>query len=128
MNKKNILVVANQQHEENSLKQWTSIAHPFHVNLVDNEEAAIEWCHLQPFDVVVVDGTDADIDMKKLNAVLPILQEDATLLKYEGESAEEIAENIEAVFNAKKYQRLQRMMMLEPSVTTTLNLPPFSLN
>ena len=128
MNNKSVLVVSNNQVEGNALNEWTSIPHPFHVNIVDNDEAAIELLHQLHFDMVVVDGTDSNIDGRKLNAVLPILQEDLTVLKYEGESAMELENNVKAIFNAKKYQRIQRMLLLEPTVQGTLNLPAFSLN
>lgn len=128
MNKKSVLVVLNQQNRKNALREWTSIGHPFHINIVDSDEAAIELFHLQRFDMVVVDGTDSTIDGRKLHAVLPILQEDVTVLRYDGESANQLEDNVKAVFNAKKFQRLQRMLILEPAVKTSLNLPPFSLN
>jgi len=128
MNKKSVLVVLKQQNRKNALREWTSIGHPFHINIVDNDEAAIELFHLQRFDMVVVDGTDSNIDGRKLHAVLPILQEDVTVLRYDGESAKQLEDNVKAVFNAKKFQRLQRMLILEPAIKTSLNLPPFSLN
>jgi DNA-binding NtrC family response regulator len=128
MNNKSVLVVSNNHVEGNALNEWTSIPHPFHINIVDNDEAAIELLHQLHFDMVVVDGTDSNIDGRKLNAVLPILQEDLTVLKYEGESAMELENNVKAIFNAKKYQRIQRMLLLEPNVQGTLNLPAFSLN
>ena len=128
MNKKSVLVVSNKQREGNSLSEWTNIPHPFHLNIVDNDEAAIELLHQLHFDMVVVDGTDTNIDGRKLHAVLPILQEDLTVLEYVGETLKELEENVTAVFNAKKYQRIQRMMMLEPAVQTPWNLPSFSLN
>ena len=128
MNKKSVLVVSNKYNEGNALSEWTSIPHPFHVNVVNNDEAAIEILHQLHFDMVVVDGTDKNIDGRKLHAVLPILQEDVTVLKYEGETAKELEDNVKAVFNAKKYQRLQRMMLLEPAVQTSWRLPGFSLN
>jgi DNA-binding NtrC family response regulator len=128
MNKKSILVVSNLERKENSLNAWTNNAHPFHINIVDNDEAAIELLHQQHFDMVVVDATDSNIDERKLHAVLPILQEDVTVLGYRGETTKELEENVEAIFNAKKYQRMQRMLMLEPSITVFPNLPSFSLN
>jgi hypothetical protein len=126
--KKSVLVVSNKYREENSLSEWSNIPHPFHLNIVDNDEAAIELLHQLHFDMVVVDGTDQQIDGKKLHAVLPILQEDLTVLEYHGETAKELEENVEAIFNAKKYQRIQRMLLLEPSMKTPWNLPSFSLN
>ena len=128
MNKKTVLVVSNKMSEKNPLKEWVNVVHGFVVNIVNNDETAIELCHQKKFDMVLVDGTDGNIDSRKLHAVLPILQEDLTLLKYDGESAKEIEENIKAVFDAKKYQRLQRMLLLEPSVSSFSNLPSFSLN
>jgi len=128
MSKRSILVVSTQQNKENALSNWTGISHSFHLDTVSTDEAAIELFHKQDFDMVVVDCTDANIDHKKLNAVLPILQEDATLLTYQGETEKELEDNVEAIFNAKRYQRIQRMLMLEPSVTPSIHVPPFSLN
>ena len=129
MTKKKILVISTQQDDTRSaLASWSHIPHPFHLNIAMDEEAAIELVQKLDFDMVVLDCTDTNIDHKKLNAVLPILQEDATLISYQGESEEEIEESVAAVFNAKKYKRLQRMLMMEPSVTSSFNLPPFSLN
>ncbi len=129
MSKKSILVISTQQdNKESTLSTWSDIPHPFHLDIALTDEAAIELFQKQDFDMVVVDCTDSNIDHKKLKAVLPILQEDATLLTYQGETEKELEANVEAVFNAKKFQRIQRMLMLEPSVNTSLNLPPFSLN
>lgn len=128
MNNKSVLVISNKQVEGNALSEWTSIPHPFHINIVNNDEAAIELFHQLHFDMVVVDVTDSNIDGRKLHAVLPILQKDVTVLKYEGESAMELENYVKAIFNAKKYQRLQRMLMLEPAVQASWSLPAFSLN
>jgi DNA-binding NtrC family response regulator len=128
MNKKTVLVVSNQLSGKNSLSEWISVGHPFHLNIVNSDETAIELCHQHQFDMVVVDGTDSDINTGKLNAVLPILQEDITLLRYQGETPTELEENVKAVFDAKKYKRIQRMLMLEPSITAFSHLPSFSLN
>ncbi|MEJ7769844.1 MAG: hypothetical protein WKF89_18640 [Chitinophagaceae bacterium] len=128
MNKKSVLVVSNSRRKENLLNAWTYDVHTFHIDIVDNDEAAIELFHKQRFDMVVVDGTDSSIDERKLHAVLPILQEDVTVLGYRGESASELENNVKAIFDAKKYQRIQRLLMLEPSINILPNLPAFSLN
>lgn len=128
MNKKSVLVVLSPQQKENTLNAWTNNVHPFHINIVDNDEAAIELLHKQRFDMVVVDGTDSNIDEKKLHAVLPILQEDVTVLGYHGEPAKDLEDNVKAIFDAKKYQRIKRMLLLEPSIGNLPNLPSFSLN
>ena len=126
MTKKSILVVCNQE-ENNSLHDWLSDIHPFHVNIAGNDEAAIELFHQQHFDMVIVDGTDRSIDDRKLHAVLPILQEDVLVLRYQGETVQDLDEHITAVFDARKYARMQRMLMLEP-LDDHGNLSPFSLN
>lgn len=128
MNKRNVLVVTNKMNDKNPLNEWTNVVHSFEVEIVNDDETAIELCHKQPFDMVVVDGTDGNIDSRKLHAVLPILQNDITLLRYNGEPSNELEENVKAVFNAKKYKRIQRMLMLEPSVNVFSNVPSFSLN
>jgi len=128
MNKKSVLVVSNQLGEKNSLSEWVSLEHPFHIDIVNSDETAIELCHQDQFDMVVVDYTNNDINTKKLHAVLPILQDDITLLQYEGETRMELDENVKAVFKAKKYRRVQQLLMLEPSVSAFSNLPSLSLN
>ena len=128
LKKKNVLVVSNQLGEKNSLSEWTTSEHPFDIRIVDNDERAIELCHHRRFDMVVVDETDGSINSRKLHAVLPILQKEISLLGYDGESPEQIEDNVKAIFDAKKYKRIQRMLMLEPSVAAFRNLPPFSLN
>jgi DNA-binding NtrC family response regulator len=128
MRKKNVLVVTNQLSKKKSLRAWTNGEHPFDVRIVQSDETAIELCHQRRFDMVVVDETDGSINSRKLHAVLPILQKEIALLGYDGESPEQIEDNVKAIFDAKKYKRIQRMLMLEPSVTAFRNLPPFSLN
>lgn len=127
MNRRNVLIVTRRQASSASLHEWALIAHPFHVRVVESDEEAIECCHLQQFDVVLVDETDEDIDSKKLHAVLPILQEKVILLRYDGEPAQKLSENVEAVFNAIKYRRILNMIMPEPGDSQT-PLPQFSLN
>ena len=75
-----------------------------------------------------MDDTNNEINTKKLYAVLPILQDDVILLRYHGDTRTQLDENVKAVFNAKKYRRIQEMLLLEPSVGAFSNLPSFSLN
>ena len=128
MNKKSILVVSNQQGAHNSLHDWLSDTHPFHVNTASNDAAAIELFHQQHFDLVIVDGTDRALKEKNLHAVLPVLQEDVLVLEYQGETSYDLDDQITAAFESRKYTRLQRMLMPEPSVDNYWDLPPFSLN
>jgi hypothetical protein len=128
MYRQNILVVSSAENGHKNLIDWKGIAHPFHVDFISNDEQAIESCHLHTYDLIVVDATDASISGKKLKAVLPILQESVTIIFYDGEPVGKISENIEAVFNAKKYKRILNMIMLEPGAKANTNIPQFSLN
>lgn len=128
MKKKTVLVVSNQLDGQSELHGWMHAGHAFDINIVPNDETAIELCHQHRYDMVVVDATDREIDSRKLQAVLPILQEDITLLRYEGESRDQLQENVKVVFDARKYRRMQRMLLLEPSVSAFRSLPAFSLN
>lgn len=129
MSKTNILVISNREtNNDSALSAWTQIPHSFHLDIAATDEAAIELFHKQPFDMVVVDCTDSSINYKKLNAVLPVLQEDTVILPYRGETEQELGDNVKAVLNARKYQRMQRIVLLEPAITSSLNLPPFSSN
>lgn len=127
MTRKQVLLVSNTKVSSHHLQQWTSLAHSFHLEVVDTDEEAIECCHLRQFDLIVMDKTSLHIDTKKLGAVLPILQDNAVLLTYDGEPAEKLEENIEAVFSAQKYRRILNMILPEPG-DGNQELPQFSLN
>ena len=128
MNRKTVLVVSNKLDSQSELNEWMHAGHAFDINIVNNDETAIELCHQHRFDMVLVDATDQEIDSRKLHAVLPILQEEITLLRYEGEDREQLQENVKAIFDARNYKRMQRLLMLEPSVSAFRHLPAFSLN
>lgn len=128
MNKKSVLVISNQQGEHNSLHDWLSDTHPFHVNTAPNDEAAIALFHRQRFDLVIVDGTDRTINDKKLHAVLPVLQQDVLVLEYQGETSYDLDDQITDAFESRKYARLHRLLLPELSTGNQWDLPPFSLN
>ena len=126
MKNRNVLVVSGSLTQGSKLKEWSAIAHPFHVNVVATDESAIECCHLRQFDIVVVDGTDESIDGKKLSAVLPILQENVIVLQYEGEEADKLTETIQAIFTARKFKRILSMI-IEPG-EKKFEIPAICLN
>ncbi len=125
MSRKNILVVTRRQDANSNLNQWLGRALPFHISVAVTDEEAIELCHLQQFDIVVVDAPDKEIDSKKLKAVLPILQEKLLLIAYEGEAPELLTQYVESIFSAQKYKRILGMILPEPGEGS---LPEFSLN
>jgi len=125
--KKNVLLVSSTPESGKHLREWTRTAHSFHLSVVPTHEGAIEYCHLHQFDVVLIDTTDITIDGKKLNAVLPILQNDAAVFNYEGETAEHITGIIQSIFTARKYRRMLNMILPEPGENGQ-ELPSFSLN
>jgi hypothetical protein len=129
MNKKNILVVSNPETMKPELLEWISKSESLDMSFADTQEQAIELSNQQLFDMVLIDKTDETVNIKKLNAVLPILNSEALLLGYEGEAADQIDEKIKLAFDVRKFKRLQRLMILDSSMNQSRDgLMPFSLN
>jgi DNA-binding NtrC family response regulator len=129
MNKKNVLVVSNPETMNQGLLQWISNSDTLDMSFAETHEQAIELANQQLFDMVLIDKTDATVNVKKLGAVLPILNSEALLLGYEGEAAEKIDEKIKLAFDYRKFKRLQRLMILDSSMNQQRDdLIPFSLN
>jgi len=129
MNKKNVLVVSNPETMNQKLLDWIGKAETLEMTFADTQEQAIELANQQLFDIVLIDKTDKDVNVKKLGRILPILNSEALLLGYEGEAAAEIEEKIKLAFDYRKFKRMQRMMILDSS--NNKNGPaimPFSLN
>lgn len=123
MTKKNILIIKEQNN--NNLDQQPE---KYAVTVIDSHEKAIELFHQQNFDLVVVDQDPESIDIKKLNALLPILQESAVLLSFNGEHTE-LFNKINEVFYAQKMERLKRMLVLDSTTANgSFGLPAFSAN
>jgi len=130
MNKKNILVVSNAGTMKPELMEWISNEDKFDMTFADTHEQAIELSNQQLFDLVLIDKTDENVNVKKLGAILPIFNAETLLVGYEGEGKNEIEEKIKLAFDYRKYKRMQKMMILDSSVKKRKNdgLMPFSLN
>jgi len=129
MNKRNVLVVSNPETMNPELLEWISNTDALDMTFADTQEQAIELSNQQLFDMVLIDKTDATINIKKLGAILPILNTEVLLLGYEGEGAEKIDEKIKLAFDYRKFKRLQRLMILDSSITPQQpGVVPFSLN
>jgi len=130
MNKKNILVVSNAGTMKPELMEWVSNEDKFDMTFADTHEQAIELSNQQLFDLVLIDKTDENVNVKKLGAILPIFNAETLLVGYEGEGKNEIEEKIKLAFDYRKYKRMQKMMILDSSVKKRKNdgLMPFSLN
>jgi len=129
MTKKNVLVVSNPETMNPELLDWISDTDTLDMSFADTHEQAIELSNQQLFDLVLIDKTDPSINIKKLTAVLPILNSEALLLAYEGEDVEVIEEKIKLAFDYRKLKRLQGMMILDSAVQPQQSgLMPFSLN
>ena len=130
MNKKNILVVSNAGTMKPELMEWISNEDKFDMTFADTHEQAIELSNQQLFDLVLIDKTDENVNVKKLGAILPIFNAEKLLVGYEGEGKNEIEEKIKLAFDYRKYKRMQKMMILDSSVKKRKNdgLMPFSLN
>jgi len=130
MNKKSVLVVSNPETIKPDFLQWISDTDTFDMTFADTQEQAIELSSQQLFDLVIIDKTDAEVNVKKLGKILPILNSEVLLVGYEGESSEKIEEKIRLAFDYRKFKRLQKMMILDSSTHQPRNngLTPFSLN
>jgi hypothetical protein len=130
MTKKNILVVSNAETMKPELLEWISKEDNFEMTFADTHEQAIELSSQQLFDLVLIDKTDENVNVKKLGAILPIFNAETLLVGYEGEARNEIEEKIKLAFDYRKYKRMQKIMILDSSVKKRKNdgLMPFSLN
>ena len=130
MNKKSVLVVSNPETIKPDFLQWISDTDTFDMTFADTQEQAIELSSQQLFDLVILDKTDAEVNVKKLGKILPILNSEVLLVGYEGESSEKIEDKIRLAFDYRKFKRLQKMMILDSSTRQPKNngLTPFSLN
>ncbi|MER3464725.1 MAG: hypothetical protein C4329_10290 [Chitinophagaceae bacterium] len=130
MDKKQILIITNTEKANKNLSQWISNNEAYELFFASSDERAIELCHQSRYDMAVIDNTDPDIKLKKLQAVLPILQKEVLLINHNGEVAEDLQRKIVAAFNKRKYDRIKRLMVLDSSkpVHQPSSLPPFSAN
>lgn len=129
MKAKQLLIISNLDETENNLPVWSGLSKHFEINIVNTDERAIELVNRQHFDMAVIDNTSAAIDVKKLMAVLPILQTDIELVYFEGEIFSELETKVKAVFNRRRVERIKRFLILDSSGQNAGNsLPPFSDN
>lgn len=129
MNTQHILIVSDPNANEQGLLVWKSLSKNFETVLVNTDERAIEMANRQHFDLVVIDGKCAEINAGKLGAVLPILQTEIQVVKYEGEPINEIENKIKTCFLKKKAQRITRFLILAHSAPKAWkSLPSFSAN
>ena len=127
--KKHILIVSNMETANRELTGWMENEGQFDFTVVHTDEKAIEACHVQEFDMVIVDDSDLDIDYRKLQAVLPILHEEVAMLRYEGDEAVLLNKKVRAVFTKRRNNHIRRFLVLDSSGPGTWeNLPPFSVN
>ena len=128
MDKKNILVVTNHLQERSELLEWCEVAVDSNLTIAVTDEIAIELAHQQIFDLVIIDRNEADIDVIKLKAILPILNVDVQFISYEGESAHVLTEKVIAAFRKKKDLRIQQLQILDTEEIKGLSKMPFSVN
>jgi PleD family two-component response regulator len=129
MSKKKLLIVSDPDKTNTGLLEWSNANNEFEISFASSDEEAIELFQLNNFDLVVADNTAEAIDTRKLTALLPVLQDDAALLGYEGELAGELQTRIERIFYDRKLERVKRFLVLDSSNSGAWNeLPPFSAN
>ena len=128
MTKKNILVVSNPGTMSEELFAWINSTDTFHMTFAEADEIAIELSHQQLFDMVLIDATDPELNTKKLKAILPILNSEALLIGYTGETFVQLDDKVQQAFDRRKVERMKKLLILDSSINNRMNLPPFSLN
>jgi hypothetical protein len=133
MNKKEILIITNTEKSNSNLTQWISEqanTEEYAIFFAPSDERAIELCHQRRYDMAIIDNTDADIKLKKLLAVLPILQKEVLMVPHNGEAAADLQRKVAAAFTKRKLERVKRLIVLDSSkpVPQANSLPPFSAN
>ena len=129
MNKKNIMVVAPGSYDP-QLSAWFAGNELYQISFARSDEQAIEMAQQQYFDLVLMDSTNEELDQKKLRAVLPILIDDVLMASYDGETREQLDQKISYLFEKRKAERMQRLLVLDATAgnSTFGGLPPFSVN
>ena len=125
MNTKNILIVSDSYLSAKDLEGWKG----FETTFAGTDEKAIELANRQPFHMAVIDSTSHEVNIKKLSAVLPLLQEEMKVLYYTGESLDALKNKVTAFFTQQKNERIKRFLVLDASTMSTgWHLPAFSAN
>lgn len=125
MSTKNILIVSGGHLSAKDLEEWKG----FETTFAETDERAIELANRQPFDMAVIDRTSREVNIKKLSAVLPLLQEELKVLYYEGESLNALKNKMAAFFTQQKNERIKRFLVLDASaMNMDWHLPAFSAN
>jgi signal recognition particle GTPase len=129
MNKKNILVVVAGNNDP-QLSAWCTENELYQISFARSDEQAIEFAQQQYFDLVLMDSTNEELNQKKLRAVLPILIDDVLMASFDGETREQLDQKISYLFEKRKAERLQRLLVLDATAgnSTFAGLPPFSVN
>ena len=129
MNRKNIMVVATGSYDP-QLAAWCAGNELYQISFARNDEQAIEMAQQQYFDLVLMDSKNEELDQKKLRAVLPILIDDVLMASYDGETREQLDQKISYLFEKRKAERMQRLLVLDATAgnSTFGGLPPFSVN
>lgn len=133
MNKKEILIITNTEKPNSNLNQWIAEQtelEDYALFFVSSDERAIELCHQRRYDMAVIDNTDPEIKLKKLLAVLPILQKEMLMVSHNGEAPADLQRKVVTAFNKRKMERIKRLIVLDSSKPAGQPnaLPPFSAN
>jgi len=124
---KKILIVSGAE-KNGPLFSWPDYNHDFGFSFAASDEKAIEMAHVDTFDIVIADISDTQIDIKKLQAILPILQDNTELVIYAGEQIAKLEEKINMIFKRKKAESKQKIFVLDSAPKMWAGLPGFSAN
>ncbi len=126
---KYILVAGTTSIKADGFAQWISGVKNTEVTIAPSDERAIELAQQQGYDMVIINRRDENLNIKKLAAIMPILQPEVVLLPYDGEPSNDLKNKVDAAFETRKIERMKRLLVLESSKPSFYDsLLPFSLN
>jgi hypothetical protein len=93
------------------------------------DEAAIELAQQEAFEAIVIDGSDSDLHVRKLYALLPILQPDAALFRFRADARTPVQSTVHEHFRRLQNERIKRYIVFNsmPAFNGP-ELPAFSAN
>jgi hypothetical protein len=124
MNAKKILIISASDPAD--MGAWPA---GFETVCASGDEAAIELAQQQAFEAIVIDGADADLHVRKLLAIMPILQPDAALFRFRADAATSLQADVQEHFRRLRNERIRRYMVFgDMPAFNGPELPSFSAN
>jgi hypothetical protein len=124
MNAKKILIITAS--DPARIGSWPS---GYETVCASGDEAAIELAQQQAFAAIVIDSSDEALHQRKLDAILPILQPDAPLFRFQAGAPTPVPDAVHEHFRRERNARIRRYLVLDDlKPFNGPELPAFSAN